>query len=312
MYSAPMRRDDRHARRRRRDGDEAGAGPQRRRWPPGAPRRSCPASRRRPARGRSRPCASPARAARIERAHRSRVSSSIRGPSSSSMTLGGNADVGDRRGRRRALRPAAAPAAASARASVTVIVASMAGPAIVGAVGRQAARQIDRRRPGTPDALTSATTVSTQPGQRRREAGAEDRVDDQVARRARRVPCSSQAGASAISTTSRPSRREDVEVRPRVAPDVGRRCPSRNTPTSTPRCAASAPRRSRRRRCCRGRTARRPRIDARSVERRLHRRHDLPAGVLHQHDRRDADVVDRAPIGLAHLLAVEHSHRRVA
>ena len=46
----------------------------------------------------------------------------------------------------------------------------------------------------------------------------------------------------------------------------------------------------------------------RSFERRLHRRDRLAAGVLHQHDRRNADVVDRLAIGFAHLLSVEHAH----
>ena len=44
------------------------------------------------------------------------------------------------------------------------------------------------------------------------------------------------------------------------------------------------------------------------LERRLHRRHRLAAGILHQHDRRDADLVDRPAIGLPHLLSVEHAH----
>ncbi len=44
------------------------------------------------------------------------------------------------------------------------------------------------------------------------------------------------------------------------------------------------------------------------VERRLHRRHRLPAGILHQHDRGDADVLDRTAIRFAHLFRVEHSH----
>ena len=44
------------------------------------------------------------------------------------------------------------------------------------------------------------------------------------------------------------------------------------------------------------------------VEGRLHRRDRLAPGVLHQHDRRNADVVDRPAIRLAHLLGVEHSH----
>ena len=44
------------------------------------------------------------------------------------------------------------------------------------------------------------------------------------------------------------------------------------------------------------------------LERRLHRGDRLAAGVLHQHDRRQADVVDGLAIGLAHLLGVEYSH----
>ena len=41
---------------------------------------------------------------------------------------------------------------------------------------------------------------------------------------------------------------------------------------------------------------------------RFDRRHHLAAGVLHQHQRRDADVLDRATIGFAHLLGVEDPH----
>ena len=43
-------------------------------------------------------------------------------------------------------------------------------------------------------------------------------------------------------------------------------------------------------------------------ERRLDGRHDLAAGVLHQDDRGDADVVDGAAVGFPHLAAVEDSH----
>ena len=38
------------------------------------------------------------------------------------------------------------------------------------------------------------------------------------------------------------------------------------------------------------------------------RRHHLAAGVLHQDQRGDADVLDGAAIGLAHLLGVEDAH----
>ena len=52
-------------------------------------------------------------------------------------------------------------------------------------------------------------------------------------------------------------------------------------------------------------------LEAEIVERRLHRRDRLAAGVLHQHDGRHADVVDRLTIGLAHLLRVQHSHELI-
>jgi hypothetical protein len=44
------------------------------------------------------------------------------------------------------------------------------------------------------------------------------------------------------------------------------------------------------------------------VEGGLHRRHRLAPGVLHQHDRGDADLVDRLPISLAHLLRIQNPH----
>ena len=37
-------------------------------------------------------------------------------------------------------------------------------------------------------------------------------------------------------------------------------------------------------------------------------RHYLPAGVLHEHHRRYADLVDRLPIGIAHLGGIENAH----
>ena len=86
--------------------------------------------------------------------------------------------------------------------------------------------------------------------------------------------------------------------------------PSRNTDASTPRCSSVRattkpsppllPRPHSTPTCC----------SSEIVERRLHRRHHLAAGVLHQHERRNADVVDRAAIGLAHLLRVQHAHSR--
>src|SRR5690606_27900201 len=43
-------------------------------------------------------------------------------------------------------------------------------------------------------------------------------------------------------------------------------------------------------------------------ERGLDGRNDLPPGVLHEHERRDAQVVDGRAIGLAHLFRCEHTH----
>ena len=41
----------------------------------------------------------------------------------------------------------------------------------------------------------------------------------------------------------------------------------------------------------------------------FHRGHDLAAGVFHEHERGDADLADRPPIGLAHLCGVQDAHR---
>ena len=44
------------------------------------------------------------------------------------------------------------------------------------------------------------------------------------------------------------------------------------------------------------------------LERGLHRRHDLPSGILHEDNARDADVFYRAAVGFAHLRAGENAH----
>jgi hypothetical protein len=41
---------------------------------------------------------------------------------------------------------------------------------------------------------------------------------------------------------------------------------------------------------------------------RFHGGHDLAAGVFHQDERGDADVLDRDAVGLAHLRGVEDTH----
>ena len=42
---------------------------------------------------------------------------------------------------------------------------------------------------------------------------------------------------------------------------------------------------------------------------RLHGGDRLPAGVLHEHERRNADLADRAAIRLAHLCGVQYTHQ---
>ena len=41
----------------------------------------------------------------------------------------------------------------------------------------------------------------------------------------------------------------------------------------------------------------------------FHGRHHLAAGILHQNQRSDADVLDGASVGLAHLVRVQDAHR---
>ena len=42
----------------------------------------------------------------------------------------------------------------------------------------------------------------------------------------------------------------------------------------------------------------------------FHRRDDLAAGILHQHERWNTDFLDGETVGLAHLRGVENSHER--
>ena len=172
-------------------------------------------------------------------------------------------------------------------------------------VGRHAGRQIDRH-----DRHAEAVDVGDdgfeQPGQRPVKAGADDGIDDQVALGdfaevqlpLLRVGDLDDGQADAA---------EDLEVGARVAAhvadaaeqehgrlDAALRQRARDDEAVAAVVAAAAQHAD----LARGQV----------VERRFHRRDRLPAGVLHQHDRRNADVVDRLTIGLAHLLRVEHSH----
>src|SRR4051794_13086838 len=46
------------------------------------------------------------------------------------------------------------------------------------------------------------------------------------------------------------------------------------------------------------------------LERRFHRGDRLAPGILHQHDRRNADFLDRPAIGVPHLSCVQHPHQQ--
>ena len=166
-----------------------------------------------------------------------------------------------------------------------------------------------RRPPGSPCCSTSSTTVSSSARQRRLQAGTEQRVDDQRADREPPRSASSHCCSPAISTTGRPRR-------PRI---------SRFTRAS-PRTSASATEHEDRH--VDTALAQRARDDEAVAavvaaaaehrhlalvevrEGRLDGRHHLAAGVLHQHERRHADLLDRGPVGLPHLCRRQDSHRR--
>jgi len=107
-----------------------------------------------------------------------------------------------------------------------------------------------------------------------------------------------------------PDAPEHLEVRPRVAADLGDAAKQEHRGVDAalherPRdhevvAAVAAPTADD------GDTTRRQ-----VLERGLHGRHGLTSGILHQHDRRNSDVLDRAAIRLAHLFGIEHSHGRV-
>ncbi len=190
--------------------------------------------------------------------------------------------------------------------NVTVSAASTTVPIGRRIVGGQAAWQVDRhhghrRWRSDPGAMVSASPSS---GVFRPVPNS---ASTTMSRRSTSLPCSSQSWGVRISTTSRPSL-------PRMSrfsfasPRMSAAAPTRYTWTSTPACQRT-----------RATTKPSPpllprpastatRASARSFEGRLHRRHDLAAGVLHEHHRGDAEVLDRAAVGFAHLVAVHYAH----
>ena len=148
--------------------------------------------------------------------------------------------------------------------SVTVMAASIASPTRSDvSADRPEGRSIATT--GMPEPLTSATTVSSMPWQRRLQAGAEERVDDQSAGRDLGEV---QLPGLPVGDFDDGQRRGGRGSRGWCARRRGCRRPSRSRrPTRRRRAgAACARRRSRRRRCSRGRRA--PRHGARRGPRR--------------------------------------------
>ena len=146
-----------------------------------------------------------------------------------------------------------------------------------------------------------------QPGDRRVEAGAEDRVDDQ-----RAVADLGEVQLPRLAVgdldDGEAEAAEDLEVDARVAAHVGDAADQEHRHVD-----AALQQRARDDEAVAAVVAAAAEHGDLPLEQiavhRLHRRHHLAAGVLHQHERRDADVVDRAAIGFAHLGGVQDTHR---
>ncbi len=166
-------------------------------------------------------------------------------------------------------------------------------------------RQIDRHN-GHAEAIQVGHHGLEKSRERAAETGAEDRIDDQLAIRELaevqlpllRVGNLDDGDADAA---------EDLEVGPCVAAHFGHaaeekhdvvdaalreRARDHESVATVVAAAADDPDAARRQ----------------VVEGSFHGRHRLAAGILHEHDRRNPDVLDGAAIRLAHLFGIEHSH----
>ena len=233
------------------------------------------------------------------------VSSSMRGPSSASMTSCG--------------RPMSAittsPAYASAGGStsgsfgaarVTVIVASMQSPIRCGvSADTPLGRSIDTI--GISDALTSATTVSIMPVSGDAETGPEDRIDDQRTLR--------DLGEMQLPTLlvadlhdGQPKPAQDVEIRPCVASHIGERTDDEHERVNPPlqqRAGDDEPVASVVPASTEHRDTPREPLFVRGFD----RGNDLAARVLHQHERWNSDLIDGVAVGLAHLRGGKDAHQ---
>ena len=172
-------------------------------------------------------------------------------------------------------------------------------------VGGHAARQVDRdnRDPRRVDVGDDGLHHSAE---RRLQTGTEDRIDDQGALRDLRkvqLPCLLVADLDDGDAETA----EDVEIGAGIAADVGNRADDEDRGID-----AALDQRPRHDESVAAVVAASAQHTDASVEpcfvRGLHRRDDLPARVLHQHQRRYSDFFDGVAIGLAHLRGSEDPH----
>ena len=193
--------------------------------------------------------------------------------------------------------------------SVTVSDARMQGP-ITSAVSaeRPLGRSIDTT--SADSAFTSLDHPPGQPGERRRQPRAEQGVHDEIARAdRRRVPIP--VGLVRDLDDRQRQGAQALEVGAGVAFDVGGAAEEEHRDVDVPLpqrpghdqavpAVVAAP--------AEHRHAPAGEVAERGVDGGDH----LQAGVLHQEQRRDADLLDRAPIGLAHLFRGEDPHREAS
>ena len=181
----------------------------------------------------------------------------------------------------------------------------MASPVELVRVGRHAGRQIDRHHRHA-EAVDVGDDGFEQPGERSMKPGADDGIDDQVA-------------LGDLAEVQLPFLRvgdldhgqadaaEDLEVRARVTANVAHAAEQedgrldaalRQRARDDEAVAAVVAAPAQHADAARGQV----------VEGRFHRRDRLPAGVLHQHDRRQADFVDGLTVRFPHLLRIQHAH----
>src|SRR3954453_20303207 len=245
-----------------------------------------------------------------------RVSSSTRGPATLSSTSIGMPMSAI------TMSPARSSPGGSTSGSLGAAIVIVNPASIDGPIGSaESADNPDGRSietTGMPDVLTSAITDSMKP-----DTGAFRPVPKIAStisvQSLTSEKCSSHAWLSATSTTVRP-RRPRISRLTRASPRTSPTLPIRNTATSTPRCTSvraitnpSPPLLPRPQSTAPAVVAApadpRPLPIEQIAVHRLHRGDRLPAGVFHEHERWDADVVGRPAIGFPHLGGSQNVHR---